>query len=135
MTIYPVEDGEVSYQTLLLAEPYNSVGSVQDLRTGDRWFDPRARPILFSGIYDSSLSPLSIVSSGLERYCADTDWYKNPRKVLPAAINPQVLLTCIRGRTLKAPEHFNWFVIYVTCRFTTFIRCQVVTLITCQSVP
>ena len=32
------------------AEPLSSVGSVADLRTGGRWFDPRARPIFFPRI-------------------------------------------------------------------------------------
>ena len=35
------------------AEPNSSACSVQDLRTGGRWFDPQARPILFPWIHDS----------------------------------------------------------------------------------
>ena len=35
------------------AEPHSSVDSVQDFRTGGRWFDPRARPIFFPRINGS----------------------------------------------------------------------------------
>ena len=35
------------------AKSYSIVGSVQDLRTGGRWFDTRARPIPFPRIDDS----------------------------------------------------------------------------------
>ena len=34
----------------VIAKPSSSVGSVQDLRTGGRWFDPRLRPISFRGL-------------------------------------------------------------------------------------
>ena len=35
------------------AEPRSSVGSVQNLKTEGRWFDPRARSIFFPRIDDS----------------------------------------------------------------------------------
>ena len=35
---------------LLLSEPYSSVGSVADLRTGGRWFDPRRFQYSFRGL-------------------------------------------------------------------------------------
>ena len=34
----------------MIAEPQNSVGSVADLRTGGRWFDPRLGQHSFSGL-------------------------------------------------------------------------------------
>ena len=38
---------------ILRAEPHCLVGSVRDLRTGCRWFDPLARPTYFPKIDDS----------------------------------------------------------------------------------
>ena len=49
------------------AEPHSSVGSVQDLRTRGRWFDPRLGQYSFRGLMIViatvviPLSPLSIV--------------------------------------------------------------------------
>ena len=38
---------------LFQAKPQSSVGSIVDLRTGGRWFDPPARPIFFPKIENS----------------------------------------------------------------------------------
>ena len=52
-----------------LAEPHSSVGSVADLRTGGRWFDPRLGQYSFRGLMIViatgfiPLSPLSVVST------------------------------------------------------------------------
>ena len=70
---------------MIPAEPHSSVGSVADLRTGGRWFDPRLGQyslrrlmiVIVTGFI--FLSPLSVVSamvcgktaSGLEgKFCA-----------------------------------------------------------------
>ena len=51
----------------LFAEPHSSVGSIADLRTGSRWFDPRLGQCSFRGLVIVIatgfilLSPLSIV--------------------------------------------------------------------------
>ena len=49
----------------LFAQPHSSVGSVQDLRTVGRWFDPPARPIFFPRIATGFIpfSPQSILSA------------------------------------------------------------------------
>ena len=66
---------------LEVAEPHSSVGTVQDLRTGGRWFDPTLGQYSYQGLMIViatgfiPLSPLSVVSttvcgkaaSGLER--------------------------------------------------------------------
>ena len=39
--------------------PHGLVGSVQDLRTGGRWFDPQGRPIFFPRIDDSHLDKIN----------------------------------------------------------------------------
>ena len=58
---------------LRFAKPHSSVGSMQDLRTGGRWFDPLAQPILFLNIDDShcdrSHSSLTTV------HCFDNGYY------------------------------------------------------------
>ena len=52
-----------------LAEPHSSVGSVADLRTGGRWFDPRLGQYSFRRLMIViataliPLSPLSVVST------------------------------------------------------------------------
>ena len=54
-----------------LGEPHSSVGSVADLRTGGRFFDPRLGQYSFRGLViviatgfvPLSLSPLSVVST------------------------------------------------------------------------
>ena len=50
------------------AEPHSSVGSVADLRTGGRWFDPRQGRGLMTVIATGfiPLSPLSVVSTTVE---------------------------------------------------------------------
>ena len=64
-----------------IAEPHSTVGSVADVRTGGRWFDPLLSQYSFRGLMIviatgfTPLSPLSVVStmvcwktaSGLER--------------------------------------------------------------------
>ena len=51
------------------AEPHSSVGSVADLKTGGRWFDPRLGQFSFSGLMIViatgfvPLSSLSVVST------------------------------------------------------------------------
>ena len=51
------------------AEPHSSVGSVADLRTGGRWFDPRFDQYSFRRLMIAiatgfiPLSPLSVVST------------------------------------------------------------------------
>ena len=53
------------------AEPHSSVGSVADLGTGGRWFDPRLVQYSFRGLMIViatgfiSLTPLSVVSTML----------------------------------------------------------------------
>ena len=44
---------QVYKSALCKAEPHSSVGSVLDLRTGSRWFDPPAQPIFFPRTDDS----------------------------------------------------------------------------------
>ena len=52
---------------LIVAKPHSSVGSVADLRTGGRWFDPQLGQYSFQGLMIIiatgfiPLSPLSIV--------------------------------------------------------------------------
>ena len=50
----------------LVAEPHSSVGSVADLRTGGRWFDPRLGQYSFRGlmiVIATGFIPLSVVST------------------------------------------------------------------------
>ena len=47
------------------AEPHSAVGSVADLRTGDRWFDPRLGQYSFRGlmiVIATGFIPLSSLS-------------------------------------------------------------------------
>ena len=47
------------------AEPHSSVGSVADLRTGGRWFDPRLGQYSFRGliiVIATGFIPLSLLS-------------------------------------------------------------------------
>ena len=49
----------------ITAEPYSSVGSVADLRTGGRWFDPRLGQYSFRGliiVIRKGFIPLSLLS-------------------------------------------------------------------------
>ena len=64
--VYPSLPKFIIYS--LNAEPHSSVGSVADLRTGGRWFDPRLGQYSFRGLMIAiatgfiPLSPLSIFS-------------------------------------------------------------------------
>ena len=55
-------------ETMESTEPHSSVGSVADLRTGRRWFDPRLSQYSFRGLMIAiatgfiPLSPLSVAS-------------------------------------------------------------------------
>ena len=75
---------------LFTAEPYSSVGSVADLWTGGRWFDPLLGPIFFPWIDDnhwdriySSLTSFRCFENGYvgkepvawKEYCAEY-WLK-----------------------------------------------------------
>ena len=57
------------------AEPHSSVGSVLDLRTKGRWFDPRARPKLFPRISESQCD--RIHSSLTAAHCFNNDYVGN----------------------------------------------------------
>ena len=72
--------GKQHFLLLITAEHQNSVGSIQDLRTGGRWFDPPARPIFFLWIddnhcnrIDSSLTDDHVGKQpvGWEEYCVE----------------------------------------------------------------
>ena len=69
---YGLTNQELCYFRMLTkieAEPHSSVGSVVDLRTGGRWFDPRLGKNSFRGLMIViatrfiPLSPLSVVST------------------------------------------------------------------------
>ena len=68
----PADPRNALYQTIhdrIIAEHHNSVGSVADLRTAGRWFDPRLGQYFFRGLMIVvatgfiPLSPLSVVST------------------------------------------------------------------------
>ena len=62
-------DGAHGDVFVMQAEPHSSAGSVADLRTGGRWFDPRLGQYSFRGLMTViatgffPLSPLSVVST------------------------------------------------------------------------
>ena len=79
--IYTVHDRHVlskyTYE-ILNAEPHTSVGSVADLRTGGRWFDPRLgqypvrRLTIVTATGVIPLSPLSVIST--MNMCESSNW-------------------------------------------------------------
>ena len=72
------------------AESHSSVGSVVDMKTGGRWFDPRLGQYSFRGLMIAiatkfiPLSPLSVVyvrkqPAALKEYCVE-HWLKELQK-------------------------------------------------------
>ena len=65
---------------LVVAEPHSSVGSIQDLRTGGRWFSPGAQSIFFPRIDNSHCD--RIHSSSNTVYCFDDGYVGNKPELL-----------------------------------------------------
>ena len=89
------------------AQPHSSVGSVADLRTGGRWFDPRLGQYSLRGLMIViatgfiPFSPLSVVSTMVmwenshpvagKEYCAKY-WLKELQESMVGALASAILL-------------------------------------------
>ena len=102
-----------------LSSPHSSVGSVADLRTGGRWFDPRVSQYSFRGlmrVIATGFIPLSRCFDngyvgkqpfGLERILYQLYWLKELQESMDRCTGRRAVTEILLKTTLNAIQSIN----------------------------
>ena len=109
----------------MTAEPHSSVDSVQDLRTGGRWFDPWLGQYSFFATEFILLSPLSIVSIMVNvgkqpvawKEYSEECWFKELQENIDRRTGRRERTEILLKTTLNTIQSKNQYFLLITCNF------------------